>query len=281
MKCVLFTLSGKLQSWITNLRVISALLLGLTLAARTIMHYLSFARAVGTAVQIFEAYIYISSSTSSFRTLALGSFLLLSDAPFITLLSQHEMLRIGRKKWLWGQIVYVFAASLLYSLTLLVFASLLSCITGESYLLGGWSSPMELLAVQQPDFAVRNFNASFPYPEMLQAVSPIGAALIGLIFNSMYLSLISLLILCVNLLTKQNYGWIVGGVVHFANYMIYANGNFGMNVKNSLRCCAVPSYHYNTYLGMSGSYCFFVLFVCIFIVIGICRANAHRIEPFL
>lgn len=281
MKCVLFTLSDKLQSWITNLRVISALLLGLTLASRTIMHYLSFARAVGNAVQIFEAYIYISSSTASFRALALGSFLLLSDAPFITPLSQHEMLRIGRKKWLWGQIVYVFAASLLYSLTLLTFASLLSCFTGRSYLLGGWSSPMELLAIQQPDFAVKNFHASFPYPEMLQAVSPIAAALSSLIFNSMYLFLISLLILCVNLLTKQNYGWIVGGVVHFANYMIYANGNFGMNVKNSLLCCAVPSYHYNTYLGMSRPYCFSALFVCIFIVIGICRANAHRIEPFL
>lgn len=281
MKLALSAMSIKLQTWLSSLRVLASFLLGITLAVHYAVQYLLFAKAIGDPTQVFEAYIYVCSKPMSFCAITLGCLLLLSDAPFLTPLSQQEMLRIGRRKWQLGQIFYLFFSSVLYSLVMLVFTSLCGMVITGTYLLGGWSGAMEILAADQPISAIVNFEASFSFYNMMQSLGPNAATLLGILFNSLYFSLIGLIILCVNLVSKRNYGWIVASCIHFANYMVSANSGFGMNPKHSLLCCALPGYQFIPELGMSAIYCFVVFFVCITIVIEVCHLNTNRIEPFL
>lgn len=280
MKCIVLSLSNKLRTWTANSRIIAAFMFGFTMTAYYALRYIRYAYALSVEIQSFEAYIWLASQPRPFCFLILGGLLLLSDAPFLTPLSQQEMLRIGRIKWIWTQIAYIFTSCLLYFSSMVLFSFLLSCVKVDTYLLGGWSNAIQILAFQEPDSVLINFGVSFPFPEMLQTLNPISAVFISVLFHSMYLALISLIILCVNLLTKANYGWVVGSCVHFIGYMIEANGGFGMNVKYSLLCCAMPGYQYAANRDMSPAYCFGVLTFSIYIIVRICRSNASKIEPF-
>lgn len=280
MKYIALSLSNKLRAWTTNFRIAAAFMLGFAMTAYYARRYIEYACTLGAEIQSFEVYIWLASQPRPFCFLILGGLLLLSDAPFLTPLSSQEMLRIGRIKWVWSQIAYIFQSCFIYFFSLALFSFALSCVKVGTYLLGGWSDAMKILAFQQPDSIFINFGISFPYPEMLQALNPISAVCISIMFHSMYLALISMIVLCVNLLTRANYGWIIGSCVHFIGYMIEANGGFGMNVKYSLLCCAMPGYQYAASRDMPPVYCCTVLLLSIYIVVRICRAYATKIEPF-
>lgn len=281
MKSVLLSTTNKLRSWLSNYRVAAAFLFGVMIAAHYTMRYLAYVKDFGTAAQCFETYIYMANQPQYFSFLSLGGLLLLSDAPFLTPLSPQEMLRLGRKKWLWSQILYIFVACAVYYLVILLFVSVLSSLMVDTYLLGGWSSSMEALVSQRTMALIENYAVRFFYPDLLQALNPIQTALTTILYNSMYLSVLCLPILCVNLISKSNYGWVVGSSIHFVGYMIYANAGYMLNwsMKHSLLCCAMPSWQYMR-KDMSPIYCFSVLFACICITILICRLNVKKIEPF-
>lgn len=280
MKWLALTLTNKFLSWLTNLRVLASFLVGMSLAAYLAGGLLSYSRLIGNMLQVCEPYLYATSDPKMFGAVMMGGLLLLSDAPFLTPLSQAEMLRIGRRKWIISQIWYIFLAAFLYFFVLMVFTAIAGGAACGVYFAGGWSDTLELLAFTRPGAAVSNFHIGFDFPEMLQAIGPAAALSESLVFHTLYLGLIGLLILSVNLYTRRNLGWIVGSCVHFLGYLIYANSGFGMEPRYSLLCCAIPGYHYSSGMRMPGIWCFFILFVLAAIIIQLCKRNAHRIEPF-
>lgn len=280
MKWLALTLTNKFLSWLTNLRVLASFLVGISLAVYLDRGLLSYSRLMGNMLEVCEPYLYATSDPKMFGAVMMGGLLLLSDAPFLTPLSQSEMLRIGRKKWITSQIWYLFLAGFLYFLVILLFAAITGGLVCGIYFLGGWSDTFELLAFTRPGAAMSNYHIGFGFHEMLEAIGPTVAVSEGLLFHTMYLGLIGLIILSVNLYTRRNLGWIVGSCVHFLGYLIYANSGFGMEPRYSLLCCAIPGYHYSSGLSMPGIQCFFILFVLVVGIIQICKRNAHRIEPF-
>ncbi len=281
MRWLSMSLANKYLSWLNSLHVLAAFLVEITLAVYFEARLLNYSSELRNMLQICEPYVYITSDPKMFGAVMLGGVLLLSDAPFLTPLSQYEMLRIGKKKWVGSQICYVFLTSFLYFIILLFSTAVVGSFGCGVYFIGGWSDTMEILSFTNPSAAATNFQLGFNAPEMLQAVSPVVAALEGIFFQSLYLGMIGLSILCVNMNTRQNYGWIVGSVLHFMGYLIYANSGFGMQAKYSLLCCVIPRFHYIPSMGMPGIYCSFLLFTLIWIVIQVCNRTAHRIEPFL
>lgn len=275
------SLANKFLSWLNSLHVLAAFLVGITLSIYFEERLLGYSNQLRNMLQVCEPYVYITSEPKMFGAVMLGGLLLLSDAPFLTPLSQDEMLRIGRKKWVSSQICYIFLVSFLYFTMLLLTTAVVGSFGCGVYFVGGWSDTMEILSFTNPSAAVTNFHLRFDAPEMLQAISPAAAALEGIFFQGLYLGMIGLTILCVNMNTRRNYGWIVGSVLHFMGYLIYANSGFGMQAKHSLLCCVIPGFHYVPSMGMPGIYCFFLLFVPIWIVTQISKRTAHRIEPFL
>ena len=275
------SLANKFISWLNSLRVLASFLVGITLAIYFAERLLNYSSQLRNMLQVCEPYVYITSDPKMFCGVMLGGLLLLSDAPFLTPLSQSEMLRIGRKKWVSSQIYYIFLVSFLYFIILLLSTAVVAGFSCGVYFMGGWSDTMEILSSINPRTAASNFHLGFTASEMLQAISPSAAAVEGIFFQSLYLGMIGLTILCVNMNIRRNYGWIVGSVLHFMGYLIYANSSFGMQAKHSLLCCVIPGFHYVPSMGMPAIYCFFILFVPILIVMQICKHTAHRIEPFL
>lgn len=280
MRKILLSLGNSFRNWPRNLRVWSSFLFGITILLFYTTRYLSYAKAIGNNIQCFEAYLCISSQPQQFCFLILGGLLLMSDAPFLTPISQQEMIRIGRKSWIVVQILYIYLGSFLYFFVLQVIAAIYSTLTVGTYLLGGWSDAMTFLAKLQPEAVVRNFMISFPFPEMIQSISPNFAILLALILQTLYLSLVSMIILSANLIFKTNCGWIWGSSFHFVNYLILANAGYGMNVRHSLLCCIMLSYQFSPELNMSPLYCLWRIAFPSFVVLAICSANTNRIEPF-
>lgn len=281
MRWLGMSLINKFLSWLNSLHVLAAFLVGITLAIHFEERLLAYSNQLHNVLQVCEPYLYITSEPKMVAAIMLGGLLLLSDCPFLTPLSQDEMLRIGRKKWISSQIYYIFLASFLYFTILLFTTVVVGCFGCGVYFAGGWSDTMEILSFTSPSAAITNFHLRFDAPEMLQAISPTAAALEGIFFQSLYLGMIGLIILCVNMNTSRNYGWIVGSVLHFMGYLIYANSGFGMQAKHSLLCFVIPEYHYIPSMGMSRIYCLLLLILLIASVVQICMRTAHRVEPFL
>lgn len=281
MKWLRASLSNKFLSWLNSLQVIAAFMVGITLSVYFEDRLLSYSNQLRYMLHVCEPYVYITSEPKMFSAVMLGGLLLLSDAPFITPLSQEEMLRIGRKKWVYSQIFYIFLASFLYFTMIFIATAVVGSFVCGVYFLGGWSDTMEILAFTNPSAAATNFHIKFVAPEMLQTISPAVATLEGIFFQSLYLVMIGLIILCINMNTHRNYGWIVGSVLHFIGYLVYANSGFGMQAKYSLLCATIPAFHYVPSMSMPGIYCFFLLLVPIVVIIQICKRTEHRIEPFL
>ena len=281
MKLLVLTLVNKYLSWIVNMRVLSSFLVGISLSVYFAERLLSYSSLLGNMLQVFEPYIYITSDPKTFGAMMMGGLLLLADAPFLTPLSQDEMLRVGRRKWVTSQILYIFLSSFFYFLVLILFTMIVCSVRCGAYFAGGWSDTLELLAFTKPSAAITNYNIGFDFPEMLQSISPTRAALESLLFQTLYLSLIGLLILCVNLYSRQNFGWIVGSITHFLGYLIYANSSFGMQAKYSLLCCIVTGFHYIPSMNMTGTRCFLIFCALIGGISQLCTRNSHRIEPFL
>lgn len=278
MKAVLPSLYH-IGTWPRNPRVVSSFLLGAALCLYNISGYFRFSNAIGSSVQIFEAYIIAGSSATSFLALFLGSLLLISDAPFVTPSSRYEIVRMGRKNWLSSQILYIVLSCALYSLVMLCVCVIYSLACGRVTVSNLWSPAISMLAEKQPIFAVNKFRISFSYPGYIHAVSPFLAVLLTLFFSTAYSSVLGMCIMFFNLLSNQNWGWIPAAVLHILGYVVYANGGYSfVPVKFSLFSCALPAYLFEPAFDMSPLYSLTV-FVVLFVIFNIlCKKTVARTE---
>ncbi len=278
MRLILIPAYYHIKAWKSNLRVWAAILLGMGICLKNGAQYLSAIKTMECSVQIFEPYIVIGSRIPFLMGILLGNLLLLSDAPFINTLSKYEIIRIGRIKWFWGQITYIFISSILYSIMMLAFLCMITLLYSEPSLENTWSDGMNLLAIKQPAFIIRKFAFSFAFPDMIESLTPLKAVGETLVFNSLYMFLIGCMILVVNLMMKSCLGWIMAALIHILGYISYANRGIGIPMKFSLLCCAAPTYHYIKNLEMSSWYAFTLLSILSIILIGAGRKFIPKAE---
>lgn len=270
-----------IKSWHRNYRVIAAFLLGISMCLFNMFRYLNFAQAIGTDIHIFEGYVYCGNDIPSYIGMLLGALLLLSDAPFVTTMSPYEMLRFGRKKWVLSKIIYIIAANLIYSLTMLLMTGLFSLLFSHGFIANQWSNAMVMLAERQPEFAALKFMLSFPYSAFIDGVTPYGAAGFTVLLNAAYSIFVSLCILSVNLFSDKNIGWVIGGGIHLVGYVIYSNSAIlSFPVEISLLIRAVPALHFFGEADMTITVSLCVFVVLILALCSLCFKLSHRIEPF-
>lgn len=239
----ILSLRGDRKAW-------AAFALCLAFCVINVSPYVSYVSALGYELQAVEAYVIIGSSLHYFTGILLGALLLLSDAPFIGSRSPYEILRAGRRVWLRGQAYYILFSGLLYTFIAIVFTVIIASLTGSVYFENTWSEAMVLLAKRQPQFTILQFKLSFPYGEFIDTVSPYGAMLISLFFNSCYICLLSLCMFVVNLYSSRGFGWLAAILVHIGGYVIIANGFLMAALRNvSPLSLALPA---DLYTGQSG-----------------------------
>ena len=149
----------------------------------------------------------------------LGSVLIFCDAPFITAQTKDYLIRIGRKKWFWGQVGYIVMASFLYALGLLLVSILL--LFPHLELTMEWGRVLNTLA-ESGDKGV--------FKDIIQNYKPITAmmfSLAAIIVNSIF---VGTLIMAVNVYVQKSIGPTVGAVIAFSPYLLVRmarGGNLG------------------------------------------------------
>ena len=146
-----------------------------------------------------------------------------------------------------------------------------AAVYSEVYLKNLWSDTMDMVAVKQTDFVIKKYAFSFAFPELIHSLSPLGAALFTVIFNSLYMIFIGVCIFVINLMSSSRFGWIMAAIVHMIGYIAYANGGFLIPLRYSLLCLSVPAYHYIIGLKMSSGYSLGVFLILIISMVCIGR----------
>ena len=180
------------RSWRRNPRIIITFALAFILCFLLSDKVVKFAKEYKTTMQIVEAFVWTFEDGNSVLLSSLLLILLFADMPFITTGTPLYLLRIDRKTWLAGQMLYITMTTGLYMLFILVSTSLV-CMS-NSFVGNMWSATAAILGYSGAGNAlllpseVKTMEMSTPYECMatillLMLLYSLLMAFIMLIFN--------------------------------------------------------------------------------------------------
>ncbi len=180
------------RSWRRNPRIIITFALAFVLCFLLSDKVVKFAKEYKTTMQIVEAFVWTFEDGNSVLLSSLLLILLFADMPFITTGTPLYLLRIDRKTWLAGQMIYITATTCLYMVFILVSTSLI-CMS-NSFIGNMWSETAAILGYSGAGqklllpSEVKTMEMSTPYACMatillLMLLYSLLMAFIMLIFN--------------------------------------------------------------------------------------------------
>ncbi len=131
------------RSWRRNPRIIITFALAFILCFLLSDKVVKFAQGYKTTMQIVEAFVWTFEDGNSILLSSLLLVLLFADMPFITTGTPFYLLRISRKTWLAGQMLYITITTGLYMVFILVSTSLI-CMS-NSFIGNMWSETAAIL----------------------------------------------------------------------------------------------------------------------------------------
>jgi hypothetical protein len=155
------------RQWHKNPRIFITFALAFILCFLLSDKAVRFAKEYETTMQIVEAFVWTFGDANSILLASLLMLLLFADMPFITNGTPLYLVRIDRKTWLFGQAIYIIAATTLYMLFILLSTSVI-CMS-QSFIGNMWSETAAILgysgagkAVALPAL-VKTLEMSTPY----------------------------------------------------------------------------------------------------------------------
>lgn len=197
--------AANFRRWKRNPQIILAFCLAFVVCFLLSDKVILFARTHDTVLQAAEPFIWTFGDANSVLIISLLLLLLFADMPNLGNDVPLFLVRINRKIWLLGQIVYLILATLIF----MCFILLSTCVLASerAYPANLWSKTAAILGysdigekIAVPAF-VKVLELSFPYESMLH--------IFGLMLG--YSVLMASIILFLNLL-KDN-GGMIGGIV--------------------------------------------------------------------
>jgi len=199
------TACADFRRWRRNPRIVLCFLLAFIVCFLLSDKVVGFAKEMDTSLQLFESFIWTFGDANSVLIISLLLLLLFADIPNVGNDVPFFLIRTDRRVWILGQILYVVAATVLFTAFILLSTCVLSMerafpadLWSKTAAILGYSSIGEEIAI--PAF-VKVLELSFPYGAMLH--------IFGLITG--YSVLMSSIILYLNLL--KNNGGMIGGIV--------------------------------------------------------------------
>ena len=180
------------RQWRRNPRVFITFALAFILCFLLSDKAVNFAKDYKTSMQIMEAFIWSFEDSNSILLASLLLVFLFSDMPFITSGTPFYLMRISRKTWLSGQVLYIVLATFIYMLFILIATSLV-CMS-DSFVGNMWSETAAILGYSKAGSAValpsivKTLEMNTPYQCMatiflLMLLYSLLMALIMLTFN--------------------------------------------------------------------------------------------------
>ena len=114
MKAVWLVCKLNYSHWRGNKRVLLSFLLAAVLCFLLTEKIMNYAEAHGTILMMLEPFIWSFEDGNSIMLSSLVLVLLFADMPFLDGSVPYYLIRITRRQWLTGQLLYVISATLLY-----------------------------------------------------------------------------------------------------------------------------------------------------------------------
>ena len=248
-----------LEEW-HNKRVIMGFLLGIALFGYWLSLFLQYALDIGEPVNVLEAFVVVEHHYKSILFLVVGWLLMISDAPFVKKNTYLSLYRSSRKKWNAAMLQYIMIQAFLYV------AGIAAVSVSVSTLLGFWgnmwSSPVYHLAMDTGNRLGVKYNISFPWVNVMQAMTVPQAFMITFVFLFLYLVLIGFLLYVCNLLLKEIYGILIVFGIQISGYLLQQEQVADL----SLMAKAIPGYAID---GDGGQWKVVVLFCAIILILAL------------
>ncbi|MDD5017050.1 MAG: hypothetical protein PHO15_02985 [Eubacteriales bacterium] len=155
------------RQWRRNPRIIITFALAFILCFLLSDKAVRFAKEYETTMQIVEAFVWTFGDSNSILLASLLLLLLFADMPFLSAGTPYYLMRIDRKTWLAGQVLYIVLATSIYMLFILASTSVV-CMS-QSFVGNMWSETAAILgysgagkAVALPAL-VKTLEMSTPY----------------------------------------------------------------------------------------------------------------------
>ena len=215
-------------------RVVMGYLLGFAVMGYWIACFLRYAADTGEPVNILEAFCVVEQHYVNMLFLVLGWLLVVADAPFIKGNLYLLLYRCGRKRWNMGMLFYIFVQAFFYTGAMAAFSIIVSSPFGFAGDI--WSSPVYALALDVGNNLGVKYNITFPWLEMMKAMSVPQAFAVTFLFFYLYLAFMGVLLYTFALLFSGNGGMVAVMGVHLAGYLRMMDGH----TETSLLARAIP-----------------------------------------
>ncbi|MBR5714496.1 MAG: hypothetical protein IKX58_06895, partial [Clostridia bacterium] len=103
----------------------------------------SFAYSVNSTMQAFEPFIWTFGDANSVLMISLLMILLFADMPYLDAEAPYYIVRMKRRTWAWGQVIYVALVTLIYMAFIFVVTTVI-CM-GNSFIGNMWSETAAIL----------------------------------------------------------------------------------------------------------------------------------------
>jgi hypothetical protein len=112
--------------WRKSPRIFMTFILAFVLCLMLSNQAISFSQQYGTYMQVLEPFIWTFGDANSVMLSSLLLILLFADMPFITEATPYWLIRVSRRVWLLGQVLYVLLATFVYTAFLLIVECILA-----------------------------------------------------------------------------------------------------------------------------------------------------------
>jgi len=218
IRTILILCGLNIKRWASNPRYYVLLLLIGMLVHYVSLPILRFSIMVGVPVTPW-IFPFISTAPYINGMLILGMVLLFCDAPFMNDSTPYECIRSGRKKWLYGQYIYILTASFLF--TFAIMGCSILCLLPNISFEPGWGRVFSTLAQTNAGAQYSLIPISYG---IQQTYSPLHAMLLSVCVFWLVTVFMGMLIFALNLVTQRIGGTIVGFVFAFFPYFAYEVG---------------------------------------------------------
>lgn len=222
-------------------RLYLALLLGCVVQIISAFPFLDFSKAMGKPLGILEAFIYFNCDTYTASCAFLGAVLMVSDIPFSGQNETYTLLRVSRRKWVAGKILYLLAISAIYYIVLFLAGALF--ISEHAFVANIWSEPLIVLSKNPALELAWEYQVYFPYQYLLNHLSPVTACGLSFALSVCYTFIMSLVIFLLNLRFSRALSYLTAAMVHVVSYILAAWPLADFFRKFSLLANSLLMYH--------------------------------------
>ena len=159
-------------------------------------------------------YTYLSTIMS------LGMIALCAGAPFLSHYQLQILMRTGRRRWLLGQVIYLFVLSFIYTAFWAVCP--LVCAFGRIEWANQWGKIWTTLAYTD---AANQMRIMLDVPtSIVTQYSPMEALMLSLSLRFLYIFMLGMIVFIGNLISRSCGGVVVGTLMSILDWVLVSNG---------------------------------------------------------